>query len=148
MAVAVALSGCMAMLPRASVHPRAKLRDRNGACTYFDKGNVCAFTGSPGTLSDDGKTPLLKVYVQDWGWQLSNPGNWQITVTAPDGRVLLKKIMEKAVPNVGTCISSGCLKWAIDVLEMPEPWSPGVYAFDFVCVFDTSIVDHSTITLQ
>ena len=153
--VALMSAACITPEMRNKVATMADLRERNGACAIGDYGSftspasviACAQTGSPGTLDDDGSTPYLVSKFQSDSFELSNPGNWQFTVSE-SGRELIKLRLPADVPNVGVCGSWGCFKDGIAITPLPEPWKPGKYTLRYVCAFDTRRVATMTITLR
>jgi len=108
---------------------------------------TCIQTGSPGTLNDDPPTAYVVSRITGWTFEDSNPGAWQLTITDERGREVYKSILERRVPDVGVCTSTGCLKNGVSAIRVPELWSPGKYTFRYVCAFDTSAVATITFTL-
>ena len=132
------------------------LRVRQGACSIDDSLSrlgspmsiiSCAQKGSPGILDDDGATPfLISKFLSD-SFELSNPGNWQLTLYE-GGREVMKQRLPSNVPSVGICGSWGCLKNGFAISRLPEDWRPGKYSLTYVCTFDTSVVTSTTLTLM
>ena len=143
---AILMLGCVAP-QRTATFGREALRTDPGACVWGDDGRICAQVGSPNMLHDDGQTPTAIVYVQDWGWQLSDTGNWQLTINRPDGSVAVQRILKQQVPNVGVCTSGDCLKWSIDVVQLPEAWQAGTYRFRLVCTFNIQLQKQYELTI-
>ncbi len=106
----------------------------------------CAQVGSPGTIADDGKTPFIISMFGSDGWELANPGNWQLKVFH-DGNLAFKRILKQSVPSVGYFNSSGCNKHDSDVQTFEYGWKPGSYRFRYTCSFDTSRVVENVVTV-
>lgn len=109
---------------------------------------ACALIGAPGTLADDGQTPMLVTTVSALSSGSANPGNWQLTIFRPDGTEALQTMLTKKVPDVGECTAYGCERYGIDVMKVPVDWTPGMYRLRYVCSFDTSKVAEMTIAVQ
>jgi hypothetical protein len=107
----------------------------------------CAQVGAPDTLADDGKTPVITTMLDSDGWELANPGNWQLEVFH-DGKLAFKKMLTRSVPSVGICTSDGCTKHGFDTQVFEYGWQPGVYRFRYTCAFDTSRVVETAVTVM
>jgi hypothetical protein len=152
----LAVAACVTPAMRNKVAPLDATRTKPfGVCALDGIGTVsspmsitsCAVRGSPGMLDDDGTTPFLLSKFQSETFGLSNPGSWQLAVRK-DGREVLKIVLPERVPDVGICTSTGCFKDGLSLIRLPEAWTPGTYAFSYVCTFDTALVANMSITLQ
>ena len=137
---------------RAVTASAGDLRGNGGVCTSYFFGLfrpiivACAQVGSPGTLNDDGKTPMLVVKTIADSFEHANSGNWQLTVTDASGKQLLRQMLERRIHDVGACTQYNCIKQSVDVVQVPT-WDAGVYNLRFVRAFDTSLVAEMQLTI-
>jgi hypothetical protein len=129
--------------------PAAALRTRDGACVTLDMDAVitiksCLEIGSPGTLDDDGTTPVLVSVVHSKSISLADPNGYQITVRV-NGVEALKTMGREDVPSVG----SGYLPfYAVDIQKLPSaPTTGQVVEIEWIAAWDTAIKKTGTITL-
>lgn len=156
------VAGCATIAPERTGTLSDMRKYREGLCAASDVAHtgffptpsttavICAQTGAPGTLNDDGKTPFVIVKLVGFDFETTNSSNYQLEVFK-DGQPFFKGMFARSpasVPSVGPCTSSSCLKTGIGVLTMPEPWEPAVYTFRLTCAFNTSYVASTKLVFQ
>jgi len=165
LAGAVLLTGCMAATTGPVVSQMSDLRTRNGACASMrvDSGTLalvtkgkrrietCLLTGLPGTLMDDGKTPVVVTRVTGIANSPdADASNWQVEYWfngVPVGKGKRMLVKTGLTPEL-SCDQGDCESSSLDVAKWPEPFAPGRYSFRYTCALDTSLVAINIITLQ
>jgi hypothetical protein len=107
---------------------------------------TCFRIGSPKTLHDDGKTPMVLTTVYARTIESANPNGYQLEIVK-DGRVLRTWRGNDSTPNyiVGDV---GTTWYGSDVQFLPEPFEDGVYTINWVAAYNTDIKASATITLS
>lgn len=128
----------------------------SAAATFVTEGRMrrridtCLRTGRPGTLFDDGTTPLITTTVYgDANSPDADANNWQVETwfnAAPMGKRMMSK--SGLTPELSCDATSGCESWSLDIMQWPQPFGPGTYVFRYTFGLDVSRVVTNTITLQ
>jgi hypothetical protein len=117
----------------------AEMRERDGSCVKFRLSAIlhiesCFVIGMPGTVHDDGKTPLLVSVISGPDLDLAKPSAYQLEVER-NGQPALKAMGADEVPNVP---SGDRDWWAIDIQELPEaPRVGDTFTLTWTAAWDT-----------
>jgi len=133
--------------------PLAELRSARGVCASDFQGaavaayvrpEICARIGSPTDKSD--KRSWLFVDVETDGKHDADVRQWNVTVTGPDGKVLVRKALAGSLIKSAPCSIAGCAN-TYTAVAVPR-WKKGTYRVQLVHSEDAEVASSFTLDVR